>query len=213
MLAGRADEGMGHEDVPCDQLSRRVSAGRTILDGGAQHEGDPTIADRITVLQRGAVLAEGVRRSLKNNPQVMEAYYGTTDGQLQGALTWPHPHSRNQGLQAWYGESRRAAMGGFAVQPGEVVTLLGRNGAGRTSTSALMGLTAHARSRSGSQRARNHRTAHAPHRPPGRGLLVLRSAVSFPACRARETCSRRRSSRRAMPGGDAGAIYAYTPTC
>ncbi len=44
-----------------------------------------TIADRITVLQRGAVLAEGAYAEVSSNPQVMEAYMGTTDGQLQGA--------------------------------------------------------------------------------------------------------------------------------
>jgi branched-chain amino acid transport system ATP-binding protein len=44
-----------------------------------------TIADTITVLQRGAVLAEGPYAVVSKNPQVMEAYMGTTDGQLQGA--------------------------------------------------------------------------------------------------------------------------------
>ena len=44
-----------------------------------------TIADCITVLQRGAVLAEGPYAEVSRNPQVMEAYMGTTDGQLQGA--------------------------------------------------------------------------------------------------------------------------------
>ena len=43
------------------------------------------LADRITVLQRGAVLAEGNYAEVSSNPQVMEAYMGTTDGQLQGA--------------------------------------------------------------------------------------------------------------------------------
>ena len=43
-----------------------------------------TIADRITVLQRGAVLAEGRYEEVSRNPQVMEAYMGTTDGQLNG---------------------------------------------------------------------------------------------------------------------------------
>jgi branched-chain amino acid transport system ATP-binding protein len=46
------------------------------------------------------------------------------------------------GLQAWYGESHILHGVGFTVQPGEVVTLLGRNGAGRTTTlRAIMGLT------------------------------------------------------------------------
>jgi branched-chain amino acid transport system ATP-binding protein len=45
-------------------------------------------------------------------------------------------------LQAWYGESHVLHGISLAVQPGEVVALLGRNGAGRTSTlRAIMGLT------------------------------------------------------------------------
>lgn len=45
-------------------------------------------------------------------------------------------------LQAWYGESHILHDVNLRVYPGEVVTLLGRNGAGRTSTlRAVMGLT------------------------------------------------------------------------
>jgi branched-chain amino acid transport system ATP-binding protein len=45
-------------------------------------------------------------------------------------------------LQAWYGESHILHDVSLAVNPGEVVTLLGRNGAGRTTTlRAVMGLT------------------------------------------------------------------------
>jgi branched-chain amino acid transport system ATP-binding protein len=45
-------------------------------------------------------------------------------------------------LHAWYGESHILHDVNLTVQPGEVVTLLGRNGAGRTTTlRALMGLT------------------------------------------------------------------------
>ena len=45
-------------------------------------------------------------------------------------------------LQAWYGESHVLHGVNMRVMPGEVVTLLGRNGAGRTSTMrAIMGLT------------------------------------------------------------------------
>ena len=46
------------------------------------------------------------------------------------------------GLHAWYGESHILHDISLVVQPGEVVTLLGRNGAGRTTTlRAIMGLT------------------------------------------------------------------------
>ena len=45
-------------------------------------------------------------------------------------------------LEAWYGESHVLHGVDIVVQPGEVVTLLGRNGAGRTTTMrAVMGLT------------------------------------------------------------------------
>ncbi|MES2105678.1 MAG: ABC transporter ATP-binding protein [Pseudomonadota bacterium] len=45
-------------------------------------------------------------------------------------------------LQAWYGESHILHDVNLVVNPGEVVTLLGRNGAGRTTTMrAIMGLT------------------------------------------------------------------------
>jgi branched-chain amino acid transport system ATP-binding protein len=45
-------------------------------------------------------------------------------------------------LHAWYGESHVLHGVNFSVNEGEVVTLLGRNGAGRTSTMrAIMGLT------------------------------------------------------------------------
>ena len=56
------------------------------------------------------------------------------------------------GLHAWYGESHVLHGVNFHVDEGEVVTLLGRNGAGRTSTlRAIMGLTG---SRKGSVRVR-----------------------------------------------------------
>jgi branched-chain amino acid transport system ATP-binding protein len=44
-------------------------------------------------------------------------------------------------LKAWYGESHVLHGVSFAVQPGEVVTLLGRNGVGKTTTlKAIMGI-------------------------------------------------------------------------
>jgi branched-chain amino acid transport system ATP-binding protein len=47
-----------------------------------------------------------------------------------------------RGLHAWYGESHVLHGVDMTVMPGEVVTLLGRNGAGRTtSLRAVMGLT------------------------------------------------------------------------
>ena len=59
-------------------------------------------------------------------------------------------------LQGWYGESHVLHGVNFTVQEGEVVTLLGRNGAGRTSTlRAIMGLIG---SRKGSIKVRGVET-------------------------------------------------------
>lgn len=86
MLLDEPTQGMGHEDVDrVTQLIKKVAAGRTILMVEHNMKVISTIADRITVLQRGAVLAEGNYAEVSSNPQVMEAYMGTTDGQLQGA--------------------------------------------------------------------------------------------------------------------------------
>ena len=61
-----------------------------------------------------------------------------------------------EGLHAWYGESHILHGVNFSVDEGEVVTLLGRNGAGRTSTMrAIMGLTG---SRKGSIKVHGHET-------------------------------------------------------
>ena len=60
------------------------------------------------------------------------------------------------GLQAWYGESHILHGVDLTVNRGEVVTLLGRNGAGRTTTlRAIMGLTGR---RSGSIRIAGRET-------------------------------------------------------
>jgi branched-chain amino acid transport system ATP-binding protein len=63
-------------------------------------------------------------------------------------------------LQAWYGESHVLHGISLAVQPGEVVALLGRNGAGRTTLlRAIMGLTGR---RSGSIRIDGRESIHLP---------------------------------------------------
>jgi branched-chain amino acid transport system ATP-binding protein len=66
------------------------------------------------------------------------------------------PFLEVRGLQGWYGESHVLHGVDFHVNEGEVVTLLGRNGAGRTSTMrAIMGLIG---SRKGSIKVRGVET-------------------------------------------------------
>lgn len=86
MLLDEPTQGMGHEDVDrVTALIKRVSVGRTILMVEHNMNVVSSIADTITVLQRGAVLAEGAYAEVSRNPAVMEAYMGTTDSALEGA--------------------------------------------------------------------------------------------------------------------------------
>ena len=86
MLLDEPTQGMGHEDVArVTELIRQVSAGRTILMVEHNMNVVASIADRITVLARGSVLAEGDYAAISRNPAVMEAYMGTTQGELEGA--------------------------------------------------------------------------------------------------------------------------------
>jgi branched-chain amino acid transport system ATP-binding protein len=86
MLLDEPTQGMGHEDVHrVTALIKKVSAGRTILMVEHNMNVVAGICDKITVLQRGAVLAEGTYAQVSGDAQVMEAYMGTTSGELEGA--------------------------------------------------------------------------------------------------------------------------------
>jgi branched-chain amino acid transport system ATP-binding protein len=86
MLLDEPTQGMGHEDVSrVTELIKKVSAGRTILMVEHNMSVVSGICDRISVLQRGALLAEGTYDDISGNAQVMEAYMGTTSGALEGA--------------------------------------------------------------------------------------------------------------------------------
>jgi branched-chain amino acid transport system ATP-binding protein len=86
MLLDEPTQGMGHEDVDrVTALIQKVAAGRTILMVEHNMNVVAGICDQITVLQRGAVLAEGPYAAVSANPLVMEAYMGTSSGALEGA--------------------------------------------------------------------------------------------------------------------------------
>ncbi|PUE50329.1 ABC transporter ATP-binding protein [Limnohabitans sp. 2KL-1] len=86
MLLDEPTQGMGHEDVDrVTQLIKKVGANRTILMVEHNMSVVSKIADTISVLQRGQVIAEGPYAVVSQNPQVLEAYMGTTDNQLEGA--------------------------------------------------------------------------------------------------------------------------------
>jgi branched-chain amino acid transport system ATP-binding protein len=86
MLLDEPTQGMGHEDVSrVTDLIKKVSVGRTILMVEHNMNVVAGICDRISVLQRGSILAEGTYGEVSGNAQVMEAYMGTAAGALEGA--------------------------------------------------------------------------------------------------------------------------------
>ena len=86
MLLDEPTQGMGHEDVDrVKALIKKVSAGRTILMVEHNMSVVSGICDKISVLQRGAVLAEGRYQEVSTNPLVMEAYMGTEAVVPEGA--------------------------------------------------------------------------------------------------------------------------------
>ena len=83
MLLDEPTQGMGHEDVErVTELIDRVAKGRTILMVEHNMKVVSSIADRITVLQRGSILAEGDYQEVSNNPLVIEAYMGSQGGDV-----------------------------------------------------------------------------------------------------------------------------------
>jgi branched-chain amino acid transport system ATP-binding protein len=86
MLLDEPTQGMGHEDVDrVTQLIKKVSANRTILMVEHNMNVVASIADTISVLQRGQVIAEGPYAKVSNDPQVLEAYMGSAQAELEGA--------------------------------------------------------------------------------------------------------------------------------
>ena len=81
MLLDEPTAGMTHEDVErIAALIKRVSANRTVLMVEHNLSVVSTLADHITVLARGEVLAQGNYAAVSTNPAVVEAYMGAGHG-------------------------------------------------------------------------------------------------------------------------------------
>jgi branched-chain amino acid transport system ATP-binding protein len=86
MLLDEPTQGMGLEDVDrIRQLIKKVAADRTVLMVEHNMSVVASIADTITVLARGATLAEGPYEQVSKNPAVIEAYMGSANVELKGA--------------------------------------------------------------------------------------------------------------------------------
>jgi branched-chain amino acid transport system ATP-binding protein len=77
MLLDEPTAGMTHSDVErITALIKRVSANRTVLMVEHNLSVVSTLSDRITVLARGEILAEGDYATVSRDPRVKEAYLG-----------------------------------------------------------------------------------------------------------------------------------------
>jgi branched-chain amino acid transport system ATP-binding protein len=73
--------GMGNEDISrISALIKTIAASRTVLMVEHNLSVVADLCDRITVLTRGQVLAEGDYQTVSADPAVREAYLGTGDG-------------------------------------------------------------------------------------------------------------------------------------
>jgi branched-chain amino acid transport system ATP-binding protein len=85
MLLDEPTQGMGHEDVArVTQLIKTVAANRTVLMVEHNMSVVASIADTISVLQRGHLIASGPYARVSRDPLVIEAYMGTVATSLGG---------------------------------------------------------------------------------------------------------------------------------
>jgi ABC-type branched-subunit amino acid transport system ATPase component len=104
------------------------------------------LADRITAMNEGRVIAEGAPAEVRANAELQRVYLG--DGAVRAAAARVERTGvaaatiiEVEAINTFYGKSHVLHDVSFRVRENEVVALLGRNGAGKTSTfKSIMGL-------------------------------------------------------------------------
>ncbi len=142
------------------------------------------VADRLFVINFGQKLAEGAPDAVMNDTEVKRVYMGTrsmSQGEVGGAMLTVH------NLTAFYGDFQALFGIDFEVSHGEVVAVIGANGAGKsTFLRTVCGLLKAPREPSDSRTSRS--VVLRPGRSFGAALRWCpKGGGCSPACRWRRT--------------------------
>ncbi|UHQ96209.1 ATP-binding cassette domain-containing protein [Natrinema halophilum] len=98
-----------------------------------------SIASRVIVLNEGAIIADGSPKSIQQNDDVEKAYLGTenfdeirSDSKNESKFNSKQPILSLDDVNSFYDESHILHNVSMSINEGEVIALLGRNGAGKT---------------------------------------------------------------------------------
>ncbi|MBS0302653.1 MAG: ATP-binding cassette domain-containing protein [Proteobacteria bacterium] len=208
------------------RLVQRLARERRMAVLFTEHSMDVVFghADRVAVLVRGQLLAEGTPRQIREDERVQAAYLGTENQEIDSCKRLMDkgespisPLLVVERLNAWYGAAHILHDVSLAVGRGEVVALVGRNGAGKSSTlKSIAGLMPRAAGRIDFLGRRID--GQPPHRIARAGLgYVPEDRRIFTDLTVRENLEVGRQRPRHWPGGQAAphwtpeALFALFP--
>ncbi len=119
------------------QIGELRDSGYTVILVEHQMPVVMNVSDRIIVVNKGQVLAEGTPKEMQAHPEVISAYLGEQEDcevAPRPSLVTGSPLLSLKGVEAGYGPIKVLRGLDIDVYPGEIVTLLGANAAGKSTT-------------------------------------------------------------------------------